>query len=503
MKTIKIGRSKTNDCVFANDTVSGSHALLTVDASGERGTLRDLNSTNGTFVNNKRITTETPVTAKDTIRLGSEITSLRGIIAKSGETKIKPALPGVDRRTIGKNPSCNIRMTQDDVSREHAVIYKTETGAIVIEDRGSTNGTYVNGIKITSKELRPGDKVTITRNYPLDWESIYKPVAPPDPKFNWQRIAAIFIAGIILVGAGLWGYNKFCKNKDLNPEEIYAMYKKSVVLIYNQYTFKVTVGEYDLSDVVSALPDNYYIDGKGELQAGVAGATGTGFFVSSDGRIATNKHVVSLMGNEDAVANYIKTSLSRILIQAYGNQARPVVNAMNVQYVQSLSIAMNDAHLNSERDLLPCTLLKVSDNNNLDVAVIQLNTKETPSSVMHLVDMNNLADNEHLSMGKNLYTLGFPKGLEWALTQQGVQSTNESGSVNQDVSEYLYGHNINVTHGASGSPVFDTKGRFAGIIVSGAEFQSISPSGEIQQIPAQHNQAIKPQPAANFIKNVY
>lgn len=67
MKTIKIGRSKTNDCVFANDTVSGSHALLTEDASGERGTLKGLNSTNGTFVNNKRITTETPVTAKDTI----------------------------------------------------------------------------------------------------------------------------------------------------------------------------------------------------------------------------------------------------------------------------------------------------------------------------------------------------------------------------------------------------------------------------------------------------
>ena len=501
MKTIKIGRSKTNDCVFPNDTVSSTHAVLTVDDSGERGTLKDLNSTNGTFVNNKRITAETPITAKDTIRLGSEITSLRGIIAKSEGTKIKPALPGIDRRTIGKNPSCNIRLTQDDVSREHAVIYKTETGSIVIEDRGSTNGTYVNGIKITSKELYPGDKVTITRNYPLDWESIYKPPVPPKPTFKWQRLVAILIGCIVLAGASLWGIEHF-GNKDLMPEEIYAMYKKSVVFIYNQYTFKATVGEYDLSDVVSALPDNYYIDETGELQAGVAGATGTGFFVSSDGRIATNKHVVSLMGNEETIANYIKTALSRILIQTYGNQARPVINALQIRYVQSLSIAMNDAHLNSEKDLLPCTLLKVGDN-NLDVAVIQLNTKETPSSVANLVNLDNLADDEHLSMGKTLYTIGFPNGLEWALTQQGVQATNESGSVNQSVNEFLYGHNINVTHGASGSPVFDTKGRFAGIIVSGAEFQSVSPSGEIQKIPAQHNQAIKPLPAANFIKNVY
>ncbi|MCQ2296817.1 MAG: FHA domain-containing protein, partial [Bacteroidales bacterium] len=58
MRTIRIGRSQTNDCIFANNTVSGIHAVLVVDESGERGTLKDLNSTNGTFVNNKRIIVE-------------------------------------------------------------------------------------------------------------------------------------------------------------------------------------------------------------------------------------------------------------------------------------------------------------------------------------------------------------------------------------------------------------------------------------------------------------
>ena len=506
MKIIKIGRSSNaNDCVFTNSTVSGSHAELVLDSTGEKGTLKDLNSMNGTFVNNKRIMQPTAVSAIDIIRFGSETTSLKEIVSKSNETKIKDvwSKPGVDRKFIGKNPDCDIRFSQSDVSRRHAVIYKTASGTIVIEDCKSTNGTYVNGVKILSQELHYGDKVTITRNYPLDWENIWKPGNPPIPKFDWKKFAAIFILCIFLVGGGIFGYISIIKGKDLPPEEIYAMYKKSVVFIYNQYTFKVTVGEYDLNAVVSSLPNNYYIDEKGELQAGIAGASGTGFFVSTDGRIATNKHVVSLMGNEDAIANYIKTTLSNLLLNYYGSKATSIVKAMDVQYVQSLSIAMNDAHLSSEKDLLPCTLLKVSDNNSLDMAVIQLNTKETPSSVIHLVDLNNLADEEHLAMGKKLYTIGFPKGLEWALTQQGMQATNESGSVNQSVNEFLYGHNINVTHGASGSPVFDTKGRFAGIIVSGAEFQSISPSGKVQQIPAQHNQAIKPQKAANFIKNVY
>ena len=501
MKTIKIGRSKTNDCIFGDQTVSGSHALLIVEDSGERGRLKDLNSTNGTFVNNRRVTVETPVTASDIIRFGSVTTTLREIVSKlnetgmKNETRVKPVMPGVDRRTIGKNPNCNIRLTQDDVSREHAVIYKTETGAVVIEDRNSTNGTYVNGIKITSKELHPGDKVTITRNYPLDWESIFKPqaYAKSSQKFGWQKIAAIFLVAVLLIGGGIWAGKVI---RTMPPEKIYEMYKKTVVFVYNQYTFQVTVEGTDINE-------NYYIDENGELKEGVIAASGTGFFVSSDGRIATNKHVVTLMGREEAMANYIKSYLSRVLLNNYGPAARPIIDAMRVQYVQSISIAMNDAHLSSEKDLLPCTLIKASDNNDLDVAVIQLNTKETPSSVTKLVDMNKIAGDKQLSMGKTLYAIGFPNGLEWALTEQGMQATVEGGSVNQSVNEFLYGHNINITHGASGSPVFDTKGRFAGIIVSGAEFQSVSPSGEIEKIPAQHNQAIKPKPAAEFIKNVY
>mgnify|MGYP003287268178 CR=1 FL=1 len=504
IRTIKIGRSKANDCIFFNSTVSSNHAVLIVDADRKIGLLKDLNSTNGTFVNNRKITKDTHITDNDIIKFGSEITSLKGIIAKSEKTIIKSIPIGIDRKTIGKNPNCDIHFTQNDVSREHAIIYKNENGAIIIEDSGSTNGTYVNGIKITSQELHHGDKVTITRNYPFDWESVYNPPLPnPTPRLHWKKIAIIVIAIIIVIGGGILGYDKINKNKNLSPEEIYTIYKKSVALICNEYTFEATVGNYNLSDVVNNMPNNYYLDESGKLQAGVAISTGTGFFISQDGRLVTNRHVVSLMGYENAIENHIKSLISKILTREYGSQAKPIINNLDVHYTQSISIALNDAFLNNEKDLLPCTILKLSDNKNLDIAVIQLNTKETPHSITKLVDLNNIADDKHISLGKNLYTIGFPKGLEWALTQQGIQTTNESGSVNQNVSEYLYGHNINVTHGSSGSPIFDTKGRFAGVIVSGHGFQTVTPSGEIQTIPVKHNQAIKPKPVATFIKNVY
>lgn len=57
-KSIKIGRRDTNDVVIENVSVSGRHAKV---ESAENGgfMIVDLNSTNGTFVNDKMITTHT------------------------------------------------------------------------------------------------------------------------------------------------------------------------------------------------------------------------------------------------------------------------------------------------------------------------------------------------------------------------------------------------------------------------------------------------------------
>lgn len=55
-KTLKIGRRETNDVVIENVSVSGKHAK--VDSLDDGGFMvMDLNSTNGTFVNDKMITT--------------------------------------------------------------------------------------------------------------------------------------------------------------------------------------------------------------------------------------------------------------------------------------------------------------------------------------------------------------------------------------------------------------------------------------------------------------
>jgi pSer/pThr/pTyr-binding forkhead associated (FHA) protein len=46
------------------------------------------------------------------------------------------------------------------VSRQHARI-RRENGALIIEDQASTNGVFVNSLRVDSKTLEHGDWVTI------------------------------------------------------------------------------------------------------------------------------------------------------------------------------------------------------------------------------------------------------------------------------------------------------------------------------------------------------
>lgn len=236
MRTIKIGRSSTNDCVFTNPSVSKLHAVLTVDTDGQHGTLKDLASTNGTFVNGYRIQADTKVSYTDKIRFGSEETTLGGILEKVNKTVIKET-PRLNQRSIGKSPDNQIVLNYNDVSRKHAILYKDSNGNIVIEDTNSTNGTYVNGVRITSKVLQRGDKVTITRNYPLNWENVFSPGGGHrrSSNFQWAKPAIALLSVLVLCVAGYFVW-KICRHGTkkkfmMNIIRRFAMYILNMVIV--------------------------------------------------------------------------------------------------------------------------------------------------------------------------------------------------------------------------------------------------------------------------------
>jgi len=66
--------------------------------------------------------------------------------------------------TIGRDKNADIPLSADDsVSRNHARI-RPDGAEFVLEDLGSSNGTYVDGIPIISCRLHGGDIIQIGRN---------------------------------------------------------------------------------------------------------------------------------------------------------------------------------------------------------------------------------------------------------------------------------------------------------------------------------------------------
>ena len=65
-----------------------------------------------------------------------------------------------DRLVVGRLKSCDICLADVNVSRDHAA-FEREGLDWALRDLGSTNGTLVNGAKISRQRLRDGDKIVI------------------------------------------------------------------------------------------------------------------------------------------------------------------------------------------------------------------------------------------------------------------------------------------------------------------------------------------------------
>ena len=64
--------------------------------------------------------------------------------------------------TIGRRTESDVRLVGSDVSREHAEVVQQD-GEVLLKDRGSRYGTFVNGEAITEHRLKHGDRVQLGR----------------------------------------------------------------------------------------------------------------------------------------------------------------------------------------------------------------------------------------------------------------------------------------------------------------------------------------------------
>ena len=171
--SIIAGRTSEADLVLAYPFVSARHFELR--RAENEYTITDLESTNGTLLNNMKLTAgiQTTIHHDDIIRIGDDSFGISlGLTFKNPAEPPAPqegfniaaptmTIKAEETITIGRAIECDIRLDTPTVSRHHARIIKRDN-IYSLEDLGSKNGTFVNDKLVKLAELIDGDIIRIS-----------------------------------------------------------------------------------------------------------------------------------------------------------------------------------------------------------------------------------------------------------------------------------------------------------------------------------------------------
>lgn len=473
MKLLVIGTDNNCQIKLHSQFVSGYHAEILLLDNGEI-LLTDKGSRNGTFLNDRRLqpNRDIPIKRGDNIRFADQILDWQSIPTIVIDSDIK------EMRGIGTNFRNKYQLQGEKVSRYHATLTKRKDKKWYIQDH-SKNGTTINGKAIPSNQsvrLKRGDTILCAG---VSIPNPYK----DESSVNFKSILWGVLFVVVLLGCGFAFYSldgcgsnisKTVTQKPLSDKDIYDKYKNSIVLLIGYYYYEVSAGNLDLKKL--DLPTEVILS-NGKLKP-VNGQrcnmniyTGTGFYVSEDGKIATNLHIVKpwLFDKEQSlISDQYKMYMS---VAASEN---PALNAFTAQIkvegvLSYIGMIPNGAYF-SEDNLKQCRELITHDNIENDVAILQLETKKLPAENCTIVNLDQAVTNDSdICVGSHVYTMGFPFGLsiQDLKSPKGIQLLGHGGSVTQECADYSFGFDASSYGGASGSPIFNDKGQLIGVLNAG------------------------------------
>lgn len=204
-QTVSIGRGKECDVAIDNTAISRHH--LSISLNSGIYFVTDRKSTNGTFVNGKRVGTNEPISESDAVEFGKftmhanlgedplhqvsssvsvdlltddETIFVSGKQAQPAKKKFKPktkgpqltviqgsamppelSLAGCSSLKIGKDSSCDLIIPGWLVSKAQCYLIKRDSNYFIVPQKSWT-GTFVNNEKIhAERQLRSGDIIRI------------------------------------------------------------------------------------------------------------------------------------------------------------------------------------------------------------------------------------------------------------------------------------------------------------------------------------------------------
>jgi len=185
---VVVGRSSSAQICLNNNVISSQHAQLIFDANNNLFVI-DMNSSNGTYINDRRIESGVPYQVRPTDKLyfsgpsGVELVfnpdnfemanNQRSTSAKNtgdnnfSTTNILEKFNSKNLLTVGRNTECDVFLGHQSISRNHATIQKKGNNEFIITDLGSLNGTYVNGRRVNGSMKVVQDDIIIIGRFQL------------------------------------------------------------------------------------------------------------------------------------------------------------------------------------------------------------------------------------------------------------------------------------------------------------------------------------------------
>lgn len=314
-------------------------------------------------------------------------------------------------------------------------------------------------------------------------------------------------------------------------------------MVANQFYYKVTLPTGKVWYFTGFDKDgdfeNWTMDLE-EIQKNKKMLTGTGFLVSKDGKILTNRHVAaptialsdtkkSVRALLDGMAEMVRLEMQSMsekydelenakrayysyneydgniyvddekmqqieqeqaeLKEAYDgdseikNSLKTIdLSELKVETVCELGIAYNNTFVTKITDFIPCVMTSVSDKENVDLAMLQLKSKQTPDGkyVFAVSDKDEEqgfvdkvkslfapTDKDELQTEQKLYMIGFNAGFTLSNTSQGIKAQITSGTISQKPDNDKIMYTIPSLPGSSGSPVVNEYGKLVAVNFAG------------------------------------
>ncbi len=212
---VVIGRDSSAQICLQKSVISKQHAQLIFDTNSNLFVI-DLGSSNGTFLNDRKLEQGVPYQIRTTDEL--KFAGQQGIklvfnpdayqlsvnqnsqnhssASNITNTNILDKFKTKNIISIGRSDDNDVVLNHTSISRQHATIEKKSIDEFIILDQNSTNGTYINGKRLNGSQRISKNDIIIIGRFQLSLSGVLRDLSQ-EVAIRAERIIKQFDSGLI------------------------------------------------------------------------------------------------------------------------------------------------------------------------------------------------------------------------------------------------------------------------------------------------------------------